>query len=94
MEEKNICLEEKRVFYRNIRNLIFFISMILLIYFIQQDSNNKVLKIVEHFNSNQEIICDKKIVSIQKGYNFYEKDNSYITNGENMFLINRCSIKE
>ena len=94
MEDKNICLEEKRVFYRNIRFLIFFIGMILTIYFIQQYSKNKVLKIVEHFNSNKEIICDKKIVSIQKGYTFYEKDNSYITNGENMFLINRCSIKE
>lgn len=94
MEDNNICLEEKRVFYRNIRFLIFYIALILTIYFIQQYSKNKVLKIVAHFNSNKMIICDKKIVSIEKGYSFYEKDKSFITDSENMFLINRCIIKE
>ena len=55
------------------------------IYFIQQDSNNKVLKIVEHFNSNQNHVVSKKLSLNKKGYSFYEKDNSYISNGENMF---------
>ena len=94
MEQINICLKEKRVFYKYLWNLLFFIAMILLIYISNKNSKDSIEKIVVAFNNNQEIICDKKIVSKQKAYNFYEKENNYITNGENMFLISRCSIRE
>lgn len=94
MEQINICLKEKRVFYKYLWNLLFFIAVIFFIYMENKNSRDSIEKTVEAFNNNQEIICDKKIVSKQKGYNFYEKDNNYIANGENMFLISRCSIKE
>lgn len=88
------CSKEKTLFYKNIIRLTLFSLMVLLVYMERKNTNDKKEEIINAFNSNQEIICDKKIVSKDRSYIFYKDDTKYITNGENMFLLRLCRVKD
>lgn len=92
--KENECIEEKKQFYKYIKNLAYLIIVIVLVYVFLQREKSRVGNIVAAFDNKQELICGEKIVSSVKGYKYYKKDSNLITNGDNMYDLAKCIIKE
>ena len=69
------------------------IGAFFMIYNWQQSTIKDKEDLIEAFNSNKELICFSKIVSISNGYKFDEKRVNYVTDGVNIFFISRCNLK-
>ncbi len=94
MVEDIECIKEKKKFYKYVNSLIFLVAVFIVLYIAYSLDQNRVNEIVVAFENNQELICDSRIVSKRKGYRYYEKDSNFITNGENIFDLSKCRIKE
>jgi hypothetical protein len=94
MSEDIECEKEKKKFYKYIKSLIFLIAIYIVLYIAYSLEQNKINEIAIAFDNNQELICDSKIVSKEKGYKYYEKDSNFVTNTDNMFDLSKCRIKE
>jgi len=94
MVEDIECIKEKKKFYKYVNSLIFLVAVFIVLYIAYSLEQNNMKKIALAFENNQEIICDSKIVSKVKGYKYYEKNSNFITNGENIFDLSKCRIKE
>jgi hypothetical protein len=77
-----------------IKHIIFFLGVLGVLYLAYLDLQKDIFKTTQAFLNNQELLCDNYIVSQDKGYRVYEKDESFITNNEKMFLIRQCRIKD
>lgn len=86
--------KEKKKFYKYVKSFIFLVAIFIVLYIAYSLEQNNMKKIALAFENNQEIICDSKIISKEKGYKYYEKDSNFITNGENIFDFSKCRIKE
>ena len=95
MEDKELEKEnsERKLFVSIFLIIILAIGAFLIVYNWQQSTIKDKEDLIEAFNSNKELICFSKIASISKGYKFDEKRTDFITDGVNIFLISRCSLK-
>ena len=95
MENKELEKEnsERKLFVSIFLIIILAIGAFLIVYNWQQSTIKDKEDLIEAFNSNKELICFSKIVSISNGYKFDEKRVNYVTDGVNIFLISRCSLK-
>ena len=92
-ELKKENISERKLFVSIFLKIILAIGAFFMIYNWQQSTIKDDEDLIEAFNSNKELICFSKIVSISNGYKFDEKRVNYVTDGVNIFLISRCSLK-
>ena len=92
MEDKE-NKDEKKLFVSIFSIIILAIGAFFIVYNWQQSSIKDKENLIVAFNSNKELICFSKVVSISNRYKFDEKRVNYVTDGVNIFLISRCSIK-
>ena len=92
-ELKKENISERKLFVNIFLKIILAIGAFFIVYNLQQSTIKDKEDLIEAFNSNKELICFSKIVSISKGYKFDEKRTDFITDGVNIFLISRCSLK-
>ena len=92
-ELKKENISERKLFVNIFLKIILAIGAFLIVYNWQQSTIKDKEDLIEAFNSNKELICFSKIVSISNGYKFDEKRVNYVTDGVNIFLISRCSLK-
>ena len=87
------CKKQKEAFFFILRRIIL-ASCVLLLFFIlniyEQKSKNEV---INAFKNRNEVICNSSIVSIKNGYKFEENKEYFVSNGENIFNLKRCSLK-
>ena len=50
-------------------------------------------EVINAFKDANEVICKSSIVSIKNGYKFEENKEYFVSNGENIFNLKRCSLK-
>ena len=58
----------------------------------KKDEENKN-EVINAFKNANEVICKSSIVSIKNGYKFEENKEYFVSNGENIFNLKRCSLK-
>jgi ABC-type transport system involved in Fe-S cluster assembly fused permease/ATPase subunit len=87
------CTEEKKRFTTNVKNMIIFLCVILLVYGAYYSLSQNTQKTLEAFLNHQELICHNKIVSQNKGY-IYDTNTQRLTDGDNIFVLRQCTIKE
>ena len=92
-ELKKENISERKLFVSIFSIIILAIGAFFIVYNWQQSSIKDKENLIVAFNSNKELICFSKVVSISNGYKFDEKRVNYVTDGVNIFLISRCSIK-
>jgi len=92
-ELKKENISERKLFVNIFLIIILAIGAFLIVYNWQQSTIKDKEDLIEAFNSNKELICFSKVVSISNGYKFDEKRVNYVTDGVNIFLISRCSLK-
>lgn len=92
-ELKKENISERKLFVNIFLIIILAIGAFFIVYNWQQSTIKDKEDLIEAFNSNKELICFSKIVSISNGYKFDEKRVNYVTDGVNIFLISRCSLK-
>ena len=85
LEKENIS--ERKLFVNIFLKIILAIGAFFIVYNWQQSTIKDKEDLIEAFNSNKELICFSKIVSISNGYKFDEKRVNYVTDGVNIFLI-------
>lgn len=94
LKKENIVDDkEEKLFVSIFLRIILAIGAFLIVYNWQQSTIKDKENLIEAFNSNKELFCFSKIVSISNGYKFDEKRTDFITDGVNIFLISRCSLK-
>ncbi len=77
------CKKDKELFFSIVKRIVLAISVILLFVILdKKDEENK-----------NEVICKSSIVSIKNGYKFEENKEYFVSNGENIFNLKRCSLK-
>ena len=86
-------ISERKLFASIFLKILLAIGAFFIVYNWQQSTIKDKEDLIEAFNSNKELICFSKIVSISNGYKFDEKRVNYVTDGVNIFLISRCSLK-
>ena len=92
-ELKKENISERKLFVNIFLIIILAIGAFFIVYNWQQSTIKDKEDLIEAFNSNKELICFSKIVSISNGYKFDEKRVNYVTDGSNIFFISRCSLK-
>ena len=92
-ELKKENISERKLFVNIFLKIILAICAFLIVYNWQQSTIKDKEDLIEAFNSNKELICFSKIVSISNGYKFDEKRVNYVTDGSNIFFISRCNLK-
>ena len=92
-ELKKENISERKLFVSIFLIIILAISAFFIVYNWQQSTIKDKEDLIEAFKTNKELICFSKVVSISNGYKFDEKRVNYVTDGVNIFLISRCSIK-
>ena len=95
MEDKELEKEnsQRKLFVSIFSIIILAIGTFFIVYNWQQSTIKDEEDLIEAFKTNKELICFSKVVSISNGYKFDEKRVNYVTDGVNIFLISRCSIK-
>ena len=69
------------------------ISVILLFVILDKKDEENKNEIINAFKNANEVICKSSIVSIKNGYKFEENKEYFVSNGENIFNLKRCSLK-
>ena len=85
--------DERKLFVSIFLIIILAIGAFFIVYNWQQSTIKDKEYLIEAFKTNKELICFSKVVSISNGYKFDEKRTDFITDGVNIFLISRCSLK-
>ncbi len=92
-ELKKENISERKLFVSIFLKILLAIGAFFMIYNWQQSTIKDDEDLIEAFKTNKELICFSKVVSISNGYKFDEKRTDFITDGVNIFLISRCSLK-
>lgn len=94
MEKENVNeVKEKNLFFSMIRAIVLAVIIFSFIFTIQRNGIIEKENLINAFNSNEQIVCSSKIVSLNNGFKFDEKRENYVTNGVNIFLISKCTLK-
>lgn len=91
--EKVDNFSEKELFYTMLTLIALAAVVMALFIYLQNSSSNDNKELVNAFNDNKELICFSKVVSKSNGYKFDEKKENYVSNGVDIFYINRCGLK-
>ena len=91
--EKVDNFSEKELFYTMLTPIALAAVVMFLFIYLQNSSSNDNKKLVNAFNDNKELICFSKIVSKSNGYKKKKKRENYVSNGVDIFYINRCGLK-
>ena len=91
--EKVDNFSEKELFYTILTPIVLAAVVMFLFIYLQNSSNNETKNLINAFNDNKELICFSKVVSKSNGYKFDEKKENYVSNGVDIFYINRCGLK-
>jgi hypothetical protein len=89
---KNIDLE-KELFASMLLPIIITVAFMFFIFAILKSSVDENEKVKNAFENNIELICYVKIVSKANGYKYDDKRTGYITNGNDIFPLSKCSVK-
>ena len=92
-KENVIDGKEEKLFVSIFLKILLAIGAFFIVYNWQQSSIKDKEDLIVAFNSNKELICFSKVVSISNGYKFDEKRVNYVTDGSNIFFISRCNLK-
>ena len=57
------------------------------------DSNSLNDECKKDEENKNKVICNSSIVFIKNGYKFEENKEYFVSNGENIFNLKRCSLK-
>lgn len=90
---KTAEISEKKSFLTIIAPIVSAVALIIFIISLQISSINENKNLIKAFNENKELICFSKVVSKSNGYKFDEKRENYVSNGIDIFNINRCGLK-
>ena len=94
MEKENVNeVKEKNLFFSMIRAIVLAVIIFSFIFTIQRNGITEKENLINAFNSNEQIVCSSKIVSLNNGFKFDEKRENYLTNGIDIFLISKCTLK-
>lgn len=94
MEKESVNeVKEKNLFFSMIRAIVLAVIIFLFIFTIQRNGITEKENLINAFNSNEQIVCSSKIVSLNNGFKFDEKRENYVTNGVDIFLISKCTLK-
>lgn len=94
MEKENVNeVKEKNLFFSMIRAIVLAVIIFSFIFTIQRNGIIEKENLINAFNSNEQIVCSSKIVSLNNGFKFDEKRENYVTNGVDIFLISKCTLK-
>lgn len=94
MEKESVNeVKEKNLFFSMIRAIVLAVIIFSFIFTIQRNGIIEKENLVNAFNSNEQIVCSSKIVSLNNGFKFDEKRENYVTNGVDIFLISKCTLK-
>lgn len=94
MEKESVNeVKEKNLFFSMIRAIVLAVIIFSFIFTIQRNGITEKENLINAFNSNEQIVCSSKIVSLNNGFKFDEKRENYVTNGVDIFLISKCTLK-
>ena len=94
MEKENINeVKEKNLFFSMIGSIVLAVIIFVCIFTIQRNGVTEKDNLINAFNSNEQLVCSSKIVSLNNGFKFDEKRENYVTNGVDIFLISKCTLK-
>lgn len=94
MEKESVNeVKEKNLFFSMIRAIVLAVIIFSFIFTIQRNGIIEKENLINAFNSNEQIVCSSKIVSLNNGFKFDEKRENYVTNGVDIFLISKCTLK-
>ncbi len=93
LKNTKLELREKKLFYSILIRISFASLCVLFIFFLQQKDKTEKEELIKAFNSNAELVCSSKVVSLANGFKFDENRKNFITNGIDIFKISRCSFK-
>ena len=94
MEKESVNeVKEKKLFFSMIRAIVLAVIIFSFIFTIQRNGIIEKENLINAFNSNEQIVCSSKIVSLNNGFKFDEKRENYVTNGVDIFLISKCTLK-
>lgn len=91
--EKVDNFSEKELFYTMLTPIALAAVVMFFIISLQISSINENKNLINAFNDNKELICFSKVVLKSNGYKFDEKKENYVSNGVDIFYINRCGLK-
>ena len=94
MEKESVNeVKEKKLFFSMIRAIVLAVIIFSFIFTIQRNGIIEKENLINAFNSSEQIVCSSKIVSLNNGFKFDEKRENYVTNGVDIFLISKCTLK-
>ena len=87
------CKKDKELFFSIVKRIVLAISVILLFVVLDKKDEENKNEVINAFKNANEVICKSSIVSIKNGYKFEENKEYFVSNGENIFNLKRCSLK-
>ena len=87
------CKKDKELFFSIVKRIVLAISVILLFVILDKKDEENKNEVINAFKDANEVICKSSIVSIKNGYKFEENKEYFVSNGENIFNLKRCSLK-
>ena len=90
---KDECKKDKELFFSIVKRIVLAISVILLFVILDKKDEENKNEVINAFKDANEVICKSSIVSIKNGYKFEENKEYFVSNGENIFNLKRCSLK-
>ena len=87
------CKKDKELFFSIVKRIVLAISVILLFVILDKKDEENKNEVINAFKNANEVICKSSIVSIKNGYKFEENKEYFVSNGENIFNLKRCSLK-
>ena len=87
------CKKDKELFFSIVKRIVLAICVILLFVILDKKDEENKNEVINAFKNANEVICKSSIVSIKNGYKFEEKKEYFVSNGENIFNLKRCSLK-
>lgn len=87
------CKKDKELFFSIVKRIVLAISVILLFDILDKKYEENKNEVINAFKNANEVICKSSIVSIKNGYKFEENKEYFVSNGENIFNLKRCSLK-
>lgn len=90
---KDECKKDKELFFSIVKRIVLAISVILLFVVLDKKDEENKNEVINAFKNANEVICKSSIVSIKNGYKFEENKEYFVSNGENIFNLKRCSLK-
>ena len=87
------CKKEKNQFFSALTKIIIVCIVILATIHLQYQTKENKDRLIETFKNGKDLVCNTKVVSLNNGYTFNEKDKT-VSEGINIFRVENCRVKE